>query len=112
MTAAMDELFAFPSGRMGQARCRLLAFSDVACPTDECRFRDKVGSQPTSRKRREWPISKVARRLIEVSSQRYSGPDLLTLSSSQFDPQRIRTMIYVVAAGPVGEYTRTQAVVT
>src|SRR6516165_5549328 len=29
-----------------------------------------------------------ARRLIEVSSQRYSGPDLLTLSFSQFDPKR------------------------
>ena len=35
-----------------------------------------------------WPISEVAGRLIEVSSQRYSGPDLLTLSFSQFDPQR------------------------
>jgi hypothetical protein len=30
--------------------------------------------------------SEVARRLIEVSSQRYSGPDLLTLSFSRFDP--------------------------
>jgi hypothetical protein len=35
-----------------------------------------------------WPISEVAGRLIEVSSQRYSGPDLLTLSFSQFDPNR------------------------
>ena len=37
---------------------------------------------------RLWSISEVARRLIEVSSQRYSGPDLLTLSFSRLDPTR------------------------
>jgi hypothetical protein len=33
-----------------------------------------------------WPISEVAARLIEVRSMGHSGPDLLTLSSSHFDP--------------------------
>ena len=35
-----------------------------------------------------WPISEVAARLIEVSLLGHCGPDLLTLSSSRFDPFR------------------------
>ena len=35
-----------------------------------------------------WPISEVAARLIEVRSLGQSGLDLLTLSSSHFDPTR------------------------
>jgi len=34
-----------------------------------------------------WPISEVAARLIEVRSVGRSGLDLLTLSSSHFDPK-------------------------
>jgi hypothetical protein len=34
-----------------------------------------------------WPISEVATRLVEVRSLGHSGPDLLTLSSSHFDPK-------------------------
>jgi len=35
-----------------------------------------------------WPISEVAARLIEVRSVGRSGLDLLTLSSSHFDPEQ------------------------
>jgi hypothetical protein len=35
---------------------------------------------------RLWPISEVAARLIKVRSVGHSGRDLLTLSSSHFDP--------------------------
>jgi hypothetical protein len=35
-----------------------------------------------------WPISEVATPLIEVRSAGHSGLDLLTLSSSHFDPKR------------------------
>jgi hypothetical protein len=35
---------------------------------------------------RLWPISEVAARLIDVRSRGRSGLDLLTLSSSGFDP--------------------------
>ena len=35
-----------------------------------------------------WPIGEVAARLAKVRLARYSGRDLLTLSSSRFDPER------------------------
>jgi hypothetical protein len=35
-----------------------------------------------------WPISEVAARLIKVRSVGHSGLDLLTLSSSHFDPEQ------------------------
>jgi hypothetical protein len=35
-----------------------------------------------------WPTSEVATRLVKVGLLKPSGPDLLTLSSSRFDPQR------------------------
>ena len=38
-----------------------------------------------------WPISEVAARLVEVRIVGYSGPDLLTLSFSRFDPQLTKT---------------------
>src|SRR5262249_1776857 len=41
-----------------------------------------------------WPIREVSARLVEVRSVGYRGPDLLTLSSSHFDPQETLTSIW------------------
>ena len=38
-----------------------------------------------------WPISEVAAVLIEFRLVRHTGPDLLRLSSSHFDPERTIT---------------------
>jgi hypothetical protein len=35
-----------------------------------------------------WPMSEVAARLVEIRSVRHSGLDLLTWSSSHFDPKK------------------------
>ena len=53
---------------------------------------------------RTWPISEMAARLIEVRSLVHSGPDLLTLSSSRFDP----TATLNLAAA--GTYSHSEAV--
>jgi hypothetical protein len=37
-------------------------------------------------KSRFWPFCEVSARVVEVRIVEYSGPDLLTLTSSHFDP--------------------------
>jgi hypothetical protein len=43
-----------------------------------------------------WPISEVAVRLVEARIVGHRGLDLLTLSSSHFDPSAISTVWSVV----------------
>ena len=46
-----------------------------------------------------WPVSEVATRLIEVRSLAHSELDLLTLSSSHFDPKLMHRDL-IVLLGP------------
>src|SRR5262249_14284728 len=51
-----------------------------------------IGNSQERNLRREhvgfWPVSEVMVRLVEVREARHSGLDLLTWSSSHFDPHR------------------------